>query len=111
MLVDRQLRGRGNIRASTAMEVWVTEDEVRDSFTPLQIDVFLLHAMWEDYHGPTHPARPAGSPSRGDRKVELREAGLSEFPVGAQVGQQSTDLEDKTKPFRGKLCDFSNNTY
>ncbi len=42
---------------------WLTEDAVKDSFSPLQLDVF--HALSEDYHELGVAPRPPGSLTRG----------------------------------------------
>ena len=83
---------------------WLTEDTVRDSFSPLQLDVF--HAMWEDYYGPEIAARPPGSPSRGKREVATREEALSKFPLGTEVARELMDKEGNVILSRGRVCDF-----
>ena len=42
----------------------MTEDDVGDSFSSLQLDVF--HAAYEDYHGADAGPRTAGPPARGE---------------------------------------------
>lgn len=78
-LVDRQVaQGAGGTSSAWAWEYrgkyqdgttssWITEDTVRDSFSPLQLDVF--HALWEDYHGANIALGP---PSRGTRSRHAR---------------------------------------
>ena len=83
---------------------WLTEDAVRDSFSPLQLDVF--HAMWEDYHGPGVAPRPAGPPTRGEREVATREDALKEFPLNTEVGRELMDQDGNAILRRGKICDF-----
>ena len=84
---------------------WLTEEQVRDSFSSLQIDVF--HALWEDYFGPDVAPRPAGSPSRGEREVATAEEALREFPVGTEIGRELFDEAGQTVLRRGRVCDFS----
>ena len=83
---------------------WLTEDNVRDSFSPLQLDVF--HALWEDYHGTAAAPRPPGPPSRGEREVATREQALQEFPLNTEVGRELLDKNGNTIVSRGKICDF-----
>jgi len=94
---------RGKYQDGTASS-WLTEDTVKDSFSPLQLDVF--HALWEDYHGPDDAPRPPGSPTRGEREVATREAALQEFPLGTEVGRELHDLDGNVVVSRGKVCDF-----
>ena len=79
---------RGQYRDDTTSS-WLTEDTVRDSFSPLQLDVF--HALWEDYHGTEAAPRPPGPPSRGERGVATREQILWEFPLNTIVGRELND--------------------
>eukprot|EP00752_Nemacystus_decipiens_P018520 g16605.t1 len=62
-----QYRGRYQ---DGAQSDWVTEDEARDSFSPLQLDVF--YALWE-LDNPNAAPRPPREPTRGEREVESRE--------------------------------------
>ena len=111
----RVARGVGGASAAWAWEYqgryqdgtttsWLTEDVVRDSFSPLQLDVF--HAMWEDYHGQEIAARPAGPPTRGEREVATRTEALQEFPLNTEVGRELTDKEGNVIISRGRVCDF-----
>ena len=43
---------------------WLSEEEARHSFTPLQLDVF--HGRWETYHGGECQARPTSALTRKD---------------------------------------------
>jgi len=82
---------------------WITEDEARDSFSPLQLDVF--HALWELHHPDAAP-RPPGEPTRGEREVESRERALDMFPCGTVVGRIFTDAEGQPKVFKAKVYDY-----
>lgn len=84
---------------------WLTEDEAKDSFSPLQLDVF--HASWETYHGPDKAARPPGAPSRGEREVSSRTDALHEYPIGTPVGREFGDRKGNLKLCIGEVCDFS----
>lgn len=95
---------RGRYQDGT-LSPWLTEDEVRDSFSSLQLDVF--HAMWETYQNPDKAARPPGPPTRGEREVASREDALLQYPVGTVVGREFADGEGNTKVFRGKVKDFA----
>ena len=86
-----------------AQSDWITEDEARDSFSPLQLDVF--HASWELYHPDADP-RPPGEPTRGAREVESRERALDMFPRGTEVGRVFTDAEGRSKTFKAKVYDY-----
>lgn len=83
---------------------WLTEHGARDSFSPLQFDVF--HVMWEDYHGRATAPRPAGSPSRGEREVTTWTQAVEEFPCGTEVGRELTDQESNIVLSSGRVCDF-----
>ena len=52
-----------------------TEDEVKDSFTPLQLDVF--HAMREVCQVADCSPKPEGIPSKGERRAASREEVLT----------------------------------
>ena len=62
---------------------WLDEEEARESFTPLQLDVF--HALWELEHGADRRTRPPGVPTRGDREAGSREEALRAYPIGTNV--------------------------
>jgi len=86
----------------------LTDDQARDRFSPLQLDVF--HALYEDYHGddmPDSAKRPAGEPSRGERERVSAEEALRLYPKGTLVGREFADAEGNTKVFRGKVYGFS----
>eukprot|EP00752_Nemacystus_decipiens_P016023 g14325.t1 len=115
-LIDRKpTQGAGSVSEAWAWEYrgkyqdgrtssWLTEDEVKDSFSPLQLDVF--HALWEDYHGPDIAPRPPGAPTRGEREVATREAAVKEFPLNTEVGRELQDNNGNVIITRGKVCDF-----
>eukprot|EP00752_Nemacystus_decipiens_P016750 g14988.t1 len=81
----------------------ITEDEARDSFSPLQLDVF--HALWE-LHNPDAAPRPPGELTRGEREVESRERALEIFPRGTEVGRIFTDAEGRSKTFKATVYDY-----
>ncbi|CAB1114741.1 unnamed protein product [Ectocarpus sp. CCAP 1310/34] len=86
-----------------AQSDWITEDEARDSFSPLQLDVF--HALWELHH-PSDATRPTGEPTRGEREVESRDRALEMFPRGTEVGRVFMDAEGRSKTFKAKVYDY-----
>eukprot|EP00752_Nemacystus_decipiens_P015644 g13961.t1 len=86
-----------------AQSDWITEDEARESFSPLQLDVF--HALWELHH-PNVAPRPPGEPTRGEREVESRERALEIFPRGTEVGRIFTDAEGRSKTFKATVYDY-----
>ena len=113
-LIDRRVgKGTGGASAWTweyrgryqdgAQSDWITEDEARDSFSPLQLDVF--HALWE-FHNPGAAPRPPGEPSRGAREVDSRERALEIFPIGTVVGRIFTDSEGNSKTFKATVYDY-----
>ena len=75
-----QYKGRYQIRTESE---WLKEEEIRDSFTPLQLDVF--HALWETYKGQGCRPRPESALSKGERDTELCARALQDFPAGTQV--------------------------
>eukprot|EP00752_Nemacystus_decipiens_P008157 g7296.t1 len=86
-----------------AQSDWITEDEARDSFSPLQLDVF--HALWE-LHNLNVARRPPGEPTRGEREVESRKRALEVFPRGTEVGRIFTDAEGRSKTFKATVYDY-----
>lgn len=100
------VRGLGSIAGryqDGAQSDWITEDEARDGFSPLQLDVFP--ASWELYHPEADP-RPPGEPTRGEREVESRERALDMVPRGTEVGRAFTDAEGRSKTFKAKVYDY-----
>ncbi|CAB1106551.1 unnamed protein product [Ectocarpus sp. CCAP 1310/34] len=83
---------------------WLTEDTVKDSFSPLQLGIF--HALCEDYHGTDVAPRPPGALSRGEHEVATREAALKEFPLDTEVARELLDSDGNVVVSRGKVCDF-----
>ena len=76
--------GMGRYQDGTTTS-WLTEDVVRDSFSPLQLDVF--HAMWEDYHGQDQTSRATDS-------RRTRSSHTDGGPTGVSTehgGRQGTD--------------------
>ena len=59
---------------------WQFEEEARDSFTPLQLDVF--HALWETYHGVECQERPTSTLTWKERDEIDHEHALKQHPVG-----------------------------
>ncbi|CAB1096262.1 unnamed protein product [Ectocarpus sp. CCAP 1310/34] len=113
-LVDRRaVRGADNAPTWTweyqdhyqdgALSPWPTEEEVGDSFSPLQLDVF--HALYELFYGENGAPRPAGPPTRGEREVASREQALQLFPVGTQVGREFADSDGHLKVFKATAFD------
>ena len=78
---------------------WLTEDEAKGSFTPLQLDVF--HATWETYQTVDCRPRPDGVPSRGERDATSREEALKLHPVGTQVRRECVDGMGQAMAFTG----------
>ena len=108
MGVPRQVSGRHSVGLADrgpSTGHWLTEDQARDSFSPLQLDVF--HAMWERYQGPDQAPRPAGAPSRSEKEVAKREGALREFPVGTEVGRELVSETGQRVVRKGKIWDYS----
>ena len=80
-----------------------TEDEVKDSFTPLQLDVF--HAIWEVYQVADCSSKPDGIPSKGERRAASREEALTRKPVGTQVKREFADDMGEPTAFTGMVYD------
>ena len=85
---------------------WVDENEVKNSFTSLQLDIF--HALWEVYHEPSRRPRPTQGPSKEDRDALRREEALRKYPVGTQVRRGFADAAGKVKESEGVVFDFQN---
>ena len=66
-------RYKGRFVESTESQ-WLSEEEARDSFTLLQLDVF--HTLWETYHRAECQARPASTLTRKERDGIDREHAL-----------------------------------
>ena len=80
-----------------------TEDEVKDSFTPLQLDVF--HAMWEVCEVADCSPKPDGIPSKGKRRAASREEALTRQPIGTQVKREFADDIGEPTAFTGMVYD------
>lgn len=74
--------------------------EIRDSFTPLQLDVF--HAHWETYK--RLGCRPRSS--KGGRDSELRAKVLHDFPASTQVGRPFAGADGVSRIVVGRVYDF-----
>ena len=83
---------------------WIDAREVKDSFTPLQLDVF--HALWEAYHGPDRRPRPAVGPSKEERDALRREESLRKYPVGTRVRRAFADAAGNVVESDGVIFDF-----
>ena len=83
----------------------MTEDEAKDSFTPLQLDVF--HAMWETYQTVDCRPRPDGIPSKGEQDASSRQEALKLHPVGTQVRRAFADDVGQAKVFTRVIYDFN----
>ena len=70
---------------------WLSEEEARDSFTTLQLDVF--HARWETYHGAECRAKPTSTLTRKERDGIDREQALKQHPVGTVIWREFADAE------------------
>ena len=99
--------GRGSpgrdARVGDLVMVNQTEDEVKDSFTLLQLDVF--HGMWEVYQVADYSPNPDGIPSKGERRARSREEALTRQPVGTQVKREFTDDMGEPTAFTGMIHD------
>ena len=89
---------------SGAESEWLEEEEIRDSFTPLQLDVF--HALWETYKDPGCRPRPEPAPPKGKRDTEARTRALQDFPVGTQVGRPFEGTDGVSRVAVGQVYDF-----
>ena len=83
---------------------WLSEEEARDSFTPLQLDVF--HALWETYHGAECQARPTSTLTRKEREGIDREHALKQHPVGTVIWREFADAEGNKKRHLSKVFDY-----
>ena len=76
----------------------MTEEEARDSFAPLRLDV--IHALWEAYHGTEHRSWPAPTQNRAGEEGEERKNALKEFPLRTVVWRAFTDARGRGKGHR-----------
>ena len=61
------------------------DEEIRDSFTPSQLDVF--HALWETCKDLSCRSRPKPAPPKRKRDTESRTRALQDSPAGTQGGR------------------------
>ena len=94
---------RGLYQSGTESE-WLPEEEVRDSFTPLQLDVF--HALWEAYKGSDCRPRPPEPPPKGERDQALRTRALQDFPAGTLVRRSFVGSDGVSQMAVGRVYDF-----
>ena len=71
---------------------WLPDEEARDSFTPLQLDVF--HALWETYHGAECQARPTLTLTRKERDGIDREQAVKQHPVRTVIWRELRTLKE-----------------
>ena len=83
---------------------WLSEEEARDSFTPLQQDVF--HALWETYHGTECQKRSTSTLTRKERAWIHRERTLKQHPVGTVIWREFADAEGNKKRYLSKVFDY-----
>ena len=77
---------------------------MKDSFTPLQLDVF--HALWEAYHGPDRRSRPAVGSGKEERDALRREESLRKHPVGTRVRRAFAGAAGNVVESDGVIFDF-----
>ena len=83
---------------------WLSEEEARDSFTPLQPDVF--HVLWETYHGAECRARQTSTLTRKERDGIDREHALKQHTVGTVIWREFADAEGNKKRHLSKVLDY-----
>ena len=83
---------------------WLSEEKARESFTPLQLDVF--HALWETYYGAVCEARPTSTLTRNERDGIDREQALEQHPVGTVIWREFADAEGNKKRHLSKAFDY-----
>lgn len=81
---------------------WLKED-IRDSSTPLQLDVF--HLLWETYQNRDCRPRLEPAPSKGGRDNELRTRALQDAPVDTQVGRPPEGADGVSRLVVGQVYD------
>lgn len=74
--------------------------EVKDSFSPVQIDVF--HALWGSYH-PREKVRSKILPPKEQGDKINREKVLNAFPFITRLGKDFIDRKDGVRTFVGKV--------
>ena len=113
MLTDRQAVGstgngaeyqyRGLYQGGTESE-WLPEEEVRDSFTRLRLDVF--HALWETYKEGDCRSWPPEPRSKGDRDQGLRTKVLQAFPTSTKARRSFARSDGVHRVAVGRGYDF-----
>ena len=83
---------------------WLSEEEARDSSTPLQLDV--CHALWETYHGAECRARPTSTLTRKERDGIDQEQALKQHPVGTVIRREFADAEVNKMRHLSKVFDY-----
>jgi len=82
---------------------WLSEEEAKDSFTPLQLDVF--HALWEANHGEEKRPRLTLAQTKAGRDAEERKRALNKHPVGTVVWRTFKETERKEEIHREVVYD------
>ena len=82
---------------------WLSEEEARDGFTPLQVDVF--HALWKTYNGAECRARPTSTLTRKGRDGMDRAQALKQHPVGTVIWRELADADGNKKRHLSKVFD------
>ena len=96
-------RYRG-LYSNGSLSGFITENECRGSFTPLQLDVF--HTLWELYPHPCPRPRSATQLSPGERLAANREQALSKVPIGTVVWRDFTDQQCRIRRCRTEVYDY-----
>jgi len=92
---------RGKYQDGTE-SAWLSEPEVLNSFTPLQLDVF--HALWNLYHPDPSPDTSV-EPSQKLRRLDRDEA-LQVYPIGTR-GSKRFGNQD----FKGQVYGYKDNLW
>ena len=77
---------------------WLSEEELLDTFTGLQSDVF--RALWE-FHHPLAKPRPTATLSRAERDPIARDEALRLIPRKTKVRKRFEDKQGKVREFEG----------
>ena len=94
---------RGRYQSGVEAE-WLPEGEVRDSFTPLQLDVF--HALWEAYKRKDCHPRPSEPLAKEERDQGVRMRALQDFPTGTQIRRSFAGSDEVSRASVGRIYDF-----
>ena len=84
---------------------WMSEEEVQDSFTGLQLDVF--HALWESLQPGVRP-RPPQEQNKEERDRKARQEALRAYPIGTRVRKKFVDGRGRSKEYGGEVVGFRN---